>query len=94
MTFEKWCRLTDQEAQDYKSIVSRKIKNQRDIEPGDLVRIAPWCANKFRIAHVTFVAWYDKRNIGIQYLDEEGLKEGPGKAIGGPHGNLELIDDK
>ena len=94
MTFEKWSMLTEQGKKDYKAIVSRKIKAQRDIELGDLVRIAPWCANKFRIAHVTFVAWYDKRNIAIQYLDEEGLKEEPGKAIGGPHGNLELIDDK
>jgi len=94
VTFEKWSRLTEQERKDYKSIVTRKIKAQRDLEPGDLIRIAPWCANKFRIAHVTYVAWYDKRNISIQYLDEHGLKEEPGKAIGGSYGNLELIDDK
>jgi len=94
MTFEKWCGLTKQGQKDYKWIIMGKIKNQRDIEPGDLVRIAPWCSNKFRMAHVTFVAWYDKRNISIQYLDEVGLKEKPGRAIGGPHGNLELIDDE
>ena len=94
MNFEKWSTLTEQEQKDYRSIVTRKIKKQRDIEPGDLVRIAPWCTNKFRIAHVTFVAWYDKRNISIQYLDEDGLQEKPSRAIGGPHGNLELIDDK
>ena len=94
MTFEKWDSLDKQAQEIYKSMLGRKIKNQRDIEPGDLVRIAPWCANKFRIAHVTFVAWYDKRNIMIQYLDQEGLKNDPSQAIGGPHGNLELIDDK
>jgi len=94
MTFEKWNSLDKQAQEIYKSMLGRKIKNQRDIEPGDLVRIAPWCANKFRIAHVTFVAWYDKRNISIQYLDESGLKEKPGRAMGGPHGNLELINDE
>ena len=94
MTFEKWSMLTGQEQKDYKSIVTRKIKKQRDLEPGDLVRLAPWCANKFRIAHVTFVAWYDKRNVTIQYLDEDGLAESPGRAAGGAYGNLELIDDK
>ena len=45
MTFEKWCGLTKQEQKDYRWIIKGKIKNQRDIEPGDLVRIAPWAVS-------------------------------------------------
>jgi len=65
------------------------IQRQRELKPGDLVMIAPWCKNKFRLAHVTFVAWYDPRNVRIQYLDEEGLKEEPSKAASG---NLQIVD--
>jgi len=55
--------------------------NSAEFKIGDLVKIAPWCKNKHRLAHVIGVAWYDTRNVTIQYMDSEGLLEEPSKAV-------------
>lgn len=88
MNLEKWNKLTKEEKQVYKAHVNRKIKRQRQLIAGDLVVIGPWCANKFRLAHVVEVAWFDSRNITIQYLDKPGLKIAPSRALSD---NLELV---
>ena len=48
---------------------------------GDLVRIAKWCKNKHRMAIITEVFWFDNTAVKIQYLDECGLLEPPGRAL-------------
>jgi len=88
MNKEQWNKLTQQEKAKQAARINRKIQGQRDIVVGDLVRIGPWCKNKFRLCHVTDVAWYDKRNITIQYLDAPGLALKPSQALSD---NLELI---
>ena len=67
----------------------QRLLDSANFKVGDLVQIAPWCANKHRLAHVTEVAWYDTRNVTIQFLDQKGLKEEPSRAI---EDNLILID--
>ncbi len=91
MNLEEWNNSSVKKKAEYKAAVSWNIKRQREIIVGDLVRLAPWCKNKFRLGHVTDVAWWDSRKIAIQFLDSAGLKNIPSFAAGGQHGNLEII---
>ena len=88
MNVGEWNKSTHEEKERHKSHIDRKIKRQRQIIAGDLVRIGPWCKNKFRLAHVVAVTEWDTRNIMIQYLDELGLGEKPSRALSD---NLELV---
>ena len=85
-----WNSITEKEQRMYKHGLERKINKQRKVEIGDLVRIAAWCKNKFRIAHVVEVLWWDDKTVKIQYLDSEGLSAEPSKAI---IQNLEIINE-
>lgn len=86
-----WFSMNKEEQGVFKKSVERKIAKQRQLEVGDLIRIAPWCANKFRLASVVAKNWWDDKHVLIQYMDEQGLGEEPGKAY--IH-NLELIDEE
>ena len=59
------------------------------MEVGDLVKIAPCCKNKHRPAIITEVFWWDKSAVTIQYIDEKGLAESPGRAL---KSNLILLE--
>ena len=85
-----WFSMNEEEQNAFKEAVDYKIKYQRLFEVGDLIRIAPWCANKFRLASVVGKNWWDDKHVLIQYMDEQGLDEDPGRAY---IGNLELIDE-
>ena len=89
---QQWNSSTKKEQKLYKQRLSYKIKNQRKLKVGDLVRIASWCKNKFRLGSVVFVCSYDN-NVNIQYLDKEGLRADMSRASGGPYGNLELMHE-
>ena len=56
---------------------------------GDMVKLAKWCKNKHRPAIITEVFWYDDSMVGIQYVDEQGLAEKPGRAL---KANLILLE--
>ena len=60
-----------------------------ELFPGDLVMLERWCRNKGRLAQVIDVCEFSKREITIQYLDSEGLKESPSRAA---FSNLKLIE--
>jgi len=59
----------------------RKPISNKSFSPGDLVKIAPWCRNKHRLAHVVEVVWYSHQDVVIQFLDVKGLKEEPSRAV-------------
>ena len=91
MHTEEWYRsITLKEQRLYKYDVERKIKKQRRLKEGDLVRLAPWSSNKFRIAQVVDRLWWDEKIVIIQYLDADGLSKKPSRAS---IRNLELIDE-
>ena len=47
------------------------------LDVGDLVQLQKWCKNKGRIAQVVEVFWYNEKDVKIQYMDKQGLKEEP-----------------
>ena len=59
------------------------------MEVGDLVKIASWCKNKNRLAIIIEEYWWDEKQVRIQYIDEEGMKEDAGKAL---KANLVLVE--
>ena len=60
---------------------------------GDLVRIAPHCTNKGRLAIVTRVADWDSQRVWITYVDggEGNCSDGKGSAA--LIRNLELVNE-
>jgi hypothetical protein len=59
----------------------KKPASNKSFSPGDLVKIAPWCKNKHRLAHVVEVVWYSDQDVIIQFLDKEGLRDEPSRAV-------------
>jgi hypothetical protein len=63
------------------------------VKVGDLVRIAPYCINKGRLAVVTRVADWDSQTVWITYVDggEGNCSDGKGSAA--LIRNLELLNE-
>jgi len=60
---------------------------------GDLVRIAPHCTNKGRLAIVTRVADWDNRMVWITYVDGREGNCSDGKGSAALIKNLELLNE-
>ena len=60
---------------------------------GDLVRIAPHCKNKGRLAIVTRVADWDSPRVWITYVDGGGGNCSDGKGSAALVRNLELLNE-
>ena len=88
MSREEWFHM-QQSKKDRLLREARELKIE--FKAGDLVKIQPWCKTKGRLAHVTEVASYDARQVTIQYIDSEGLREEPSVAV---VSNLILIDSE
>ena len=81
MNKKQYLAASRRDQENYANSIILKIQDQPDLAEGMLVRIAPWCKNKWRIAHVVEVCSWSVRDCKIPYVDKEGLAEEPTRAI-------------
>tara|TARA_B100001250_G_C19318850_1_gene579532 strand:+ start:59 stop:325 length:267 start_codon:yes stop_codon:yes gene_type:complete len=87
MNIEIWNNLNVNEQKEFKLKLEKKILKQT-YEIDQLVRIAPWCKDKFRLAAIIEIPSWDKNSVRCQYIDAFGLSQPPFQAN---KGNLEVI---
>ena len=75
---------------DEKAKLVRKLCEQPKPPVGSLCVLAPWCDGAGRLVHVTQHFPWARREVEIQFLDEEGIHKPPQRCM---VGNLEVLSD-